>query len=447
MEQIYTYPYEVVRNWTPDELNQKRERAKDWNVKPVLNSLVIPSFDKGKKYRKSLKNTLEKTAVLADSGAVNEVLIMDGSGSRDKPNRDFNRFILECAAEFSQDFRNQLDFVKKSANCKSLAKRGEFAFRYKVFNQKNPEYCRIFIEDIGPKLKTSSSEITERDIQQGKGNALKFSVPATKGDVICYNDSDIKTYEPFYATGLLMPFFKDNRISFTKATYIRRNTHGELGGRIKRLVYSPWANALAKGRKFNGLETLEYGTSGEFAIKRSLANRIVFDSGYKIETSLNTQVYHELHGNMNKIAQANLGIFEHFSSDVEENRKTGRDKAMQNMSREITEAWVDKAMETGVELDEDGFFEMYIKQVEPSVEQTEKMVANSEIARKAGIKYGKEQIELDYKRMECYMPYIKEGISNAIRNHYDKKDGAIPSWRSVIESCGINDYEDFKDHL
>lgn len=438
------YSYDEVVKWKPKKLFWMKERAEDWDIKPVLTTLVIPTYDKGKNYRKSLKETIKKTAELVDSGAINEVLIMDGTGKRNIPNTEFNKFILECVATYSKDFKNQLKLIRKSPGSKTLAKRGEFPLRYKVFNQKNPEYFRIFIEDVGSKL--DENNISEKYIQQGKGNALKFSVPATKGDIICYNDSDIKTYESFYVTGLLMPFFLNKKIAFTKATYIRRNSMGELGGRIKRLVYQPWINALVKRGKFVGLEGLEYGTSGEFAIDRRLANKITFDSGYKIETSLNTQVYHELHGNMNRIAQSHLGMFEHFSSDVEESRVTGRDKAMENMAREITEAWVEKALEAGLELSEEGFFDMYIQEVEPSIKAVKRMLEESEIAKRFKIRYGEEQIELDMKRLRRYKPQIKKGIKSAIEN-YEKNKFIIPSWRRVKELCGVKIYEDFKEHL
>ena len=441
---MITYSYEEVVSWKPEKIFEMKEKVEGWDLKPILTTLVIPTYDRGKNYRKSLKKTIKKTAELVDTGAVNEVLIMDGTGKKNNPDKEFNEFVLECASRYSDDFNNQIELIRKSPSSRTLAKRGEFPFRYKIFNQKNPEYYRIFIEDIGFKL--DGNKISEKDIQQGKGNALKFSVPATKGDIICYNDSDIKTYEPFYVTGLLMPFFLKDKITFTKATYIRRNSVGELGGRIKRLVYQPWVNALVKRGKFAGLENLEYGTSGEFAIKRDLANKITFESGYKIETSLNTQVYHELYGNMNRVAQSHLGIFEHFSSDVEENRKTGRDKAMENMAREITEVWVEKTIETGLELSEGEFFDMYLEEVTPIIEDTKKMLDKSEIAKKFGIKYGEEQIELDLKRLERYKPQIKKGIKNAIES-YEKNENTIPSWRYIKELCGLKIYEDFKEHL
>jgi len=242
-----------------------------------------------------------------------------------------------------------------------------------------------------------------------------------------------------------MPHLKDKNIEFTRAFYLRRTKRGELGGRMWRLVYNPEIYALVEKGKYVGLEEFKYGISGEFAINRALANKIVFDSGYKIETSLNMQVYHELHGNMNRVAQCDLGIFEHFSSEVKENKETGRDRAMENMAREITEVWVEKALESGLELSEDEFFEIYMENVDKSIENAKNLVETSELAKKFGIKYGEEQIKMDKKRLRRYAPFVKEGISNAINSAGENP--AIPSWRSVKEICGIKTYEDFKEHI
>ena len=76
--------------------------------------------------------------------------------------------------------------------------------------------------------------------------------------------------------------------------------------------------------------------------------RIPDDFG--LETSFNTQVYHHVHGNLNRIKQVDLGIFEHCSTDIGDDRETGEERSLEKMSKEISRAWTLAALNTGLEL-------------------------------------------------------------------------------------------------
>ncbi|UCG95234.1 MAG: hypothetical protein JSV92_04290, partial [archaeon] len=411
-------------------------------------TVIIPTLDEGtEKYREILKNIIKETARPVDSGAVNQVIIMDGTGTEDHPDREFDKEVIGWAVEFSKDFKKQLEYLKSSRNARVMSKRFGFRFRYRIFNQKHPEYYSKFIEFVGPKV-TGFDEIKKDKIQKGKGSVLRLSIPASEGDVICTIDSDVKSCKDCYCRGLLMPFFKERDTMVTKASYIRKNTKGEAGGRIKRLVYDPWAHAIVKKGRFVGIETLNYGTSGEFAFRRSIGNKIRIPDDFGLETSFNTQVYHHVHGNLNRVKQVDLGIFEHCSSDIEEDRDTGKDPAMEKMSEEISRAWTMAALDTGLNFSQDEFYQIYRVEVGDSIERTKEMIDKSKIARKEGVKYSEEQIELDMKRLEKYKPRIKSGINKGIKKYNTNEFGGVfPSWREIKESIGGKNYSQLKEEF
>jgi len=368
MKQIYTYPYEDVLSWESEELYAKRGEYKK------LITLIIPTLDEGtEKYRDTLRDTIYETSKLVDAGAVSEVLIIDGSGTKNRPDRNFDRKVIEWAAESSGDFRKQLNYIKNSRNERAMTERFGYPFRYKILNQKHPEYYDKFMEYVGPKVH-GFREIRENDIQKGKGSAIRLSIPASNGDILGCIDSDIKTCGSYYCLGLLMPFFRHKSTMVTKASYIRRNMKNEMGGRIKRLVYDPLASAITKKGKFPGIETLGYGTAGEFAFRRSLANKLRLPNDFGLETSFNTQVYHHVHGNLRRIKQVNLGIFEHSSTDVNENRKTGSDPAMERMANNISREWTTAALDTGLDVTEEELYKSYLDEVDESIDRAIKIL-------------------------------------------------------------------------
>lgn len=443
MRKIYTYPNKDVLNWKPADQYAEIKNSSNRNSSKLV-TVIIPTLDEGTEiYRNILKDTIRETSCLIDSGAVSEVLVIDGSGSENRPDTNFDKKILGWAVEYSRDFRKQVEYIKSSRNEMAMANRFGFRFRYKILNQKNPEYYDQFVEYVGTKVK-DFREIKERDIQKGKGSAIRLSIPASKGDILCCIDSDIKTCKSHYCLGLLMPF-KHEGTKVTKASYIRKNTDGEMGGRIKRLVYDPFANAITKKGKFSGLETLDYGTAGEFAFRRSLANKLRLPNDFGLETSFNTQVYHHIHGNLRRIKQVDLGIFEHSSTYVNENRKTGFDPAMERMAKDISREWTTAALDTGLEVTEEELYNIYLDEVEGSIDHAIETLEKSEPARDMGIRYcGKE---LDIKRLENYKPHVRKGIAKGFDIFSNNQFlGPFPSWRDIKGKIGDN-YKDFKEEF
>ncbi|UCG95337.1 MAG: hypothetical protein JSV92_04835, partial [archaeon] len=72
MQRIETYPYEEVLRWTNKELHEREEACGE------ITTVIIPTLDEGtEKYREILKDIIKETARPVDSGAVNQVIIMD----------------------------------------------------------------------------------------------------------------------------------------------------------------------------------------------------------------------------------------------------------------------------------------------------------------------------------------------------------------------------------
>ncbi len=451
-KEILNYSYSDVAGWTNDVLSKwdkkdfekKRFYLKGWKEKPVLSTLVLPVYTETREQQETALKIVKKTGNYVKNGYFNEIIVVEGSGTINRPNRKFHQEILDCAAETCKSFQSQLSLIKNDVNEKIFSERGESTLLYKVFSQKNPEYFNIITDHIGPALERKGKKIKPKYLQSGKGNGTKFAPLASKGDVFTLHDMDIpeNVYGPHFGIGLSMPLFKDNVI-YVKGKFIRKCLNGELGGRCNRLVWIPWTRTLSKQGILPGLEQIRYGLSGEFAGSRKLFNKLVWPEDYRMETGINIQVYREVKGNLSNIAQVDLGLYKHDSSVVDEDKETGKDPKMENMAREITEVYVYEALDSGLALDEEKFLELYKKEVGSSIKRTKEMIEKSRIARERGITYGEK---MDRARAESYEDSVRNGIKDAFTLYYHKeKEGeAIPSLESIMKRTNIMAYEDLK---
>lgn len=120
---------------------------------------------------------------------------------------------------------------------------------------------------------------------KGKGENLWKSLFAAKGDIICWIDADIKNIHPRFVYGLVGPLLTQDNLGFTKAFYQRPIKVGENieplgGGRVTELLIRPLFNMY-----FPRLAGYIQPLSGEFAMRREIAEKIPFFTGYGIETS------------------------------------------------------------------------------------------------------------------------------------------------------------------
>ncbi len=296
--------------------------------RPLLLSLVIPTkIDVGKKTRELeldvLKRVLSECSKLIDLGYIDEILVIDGSlDQHGKP--DFSTLVkvVETAYEELDLFRRQVGLLRENRAEAIHSKRGYFDFIVKVVHQFDRNLFHV-LEKYG-----ASSRTNLKSIPPGKGAALWLALPMTKGDIVCFLDSDIMNFQKEFAVALCHPIVEGLRkrsrsFAMTKAFYKRltmiyEHPHGSytFGGRVTRLFAIPLMKVLTKEFPsiFQGFDMLKYPLSGEFAAKRELLESMHFPSDYSIEFSILNQSMRRL--SPLAIAQVDLDVFFHIGQSI-----------------------------------------------------------------------------------------------------------------------------------
>jgi glucosyl-3-phosphoglycerate synthase len=137
---------------------------------------------------------------------------------------------------------------------------------------------------------------------EGKGNALWKSVYASRGDLLCWVDADIRNFGPHFVSRLLAPMIEDPSIGATKAHY-RRPLHGEPtgGGRVTELMARPVISHL-----FPELAVFVQPLAGEYAARRSVVEAVPFVQGWGVEIGLLIDITRRF--GLDAIAQVDLGV-------------------------------------------------------------------------------------------------------------------------------------------
>ena len=118
---------------------------------------------------------------------------------------------------------------------------------------------------------------------RGKGEALWKSLHVTTGDVLVFVDSDLVEWGPHFVSGLLGPLLTVPEVALVKAVYDRplldaAGHEAEAGGRVTELVARP---LLALHRP--GLAGVVQPLAGEWAVRRSVMERLSVPVGYGVE--------------------------------------------------------------------------------------------------------------------------------------------------------------------
>ena len=128
--------------------------------------------------------------------------------------------------------------------------------------------------------------------KKGKGENLWKGIYQLKGDVIIYVDADIKNIDARVAYGLVGPLLQRPEIQYVKAFYDRplafsQGVRPSGGGRVTEILVRPLFSLF-----FPELTALIQPLSGEYAVRRSVLERLAFPIGYGVETSHLIDVYH-----------------------------------------------------------------------------------------------------------------------------------------------------------
>lgn len=143
----------------------------------------------------------------------------------------------------------------------------------------------------------------------GKGEVLWRSLLATTGDVVCFVDADLRDFDSAFVSGIVGPLLTDAQVQFVKAMYDRPlgDAPGQ-GGRVTELVARPLLNL-----HWPQLAGFVQPLGGEYAVRRSLLERLPFPVGYGVELGLLVDALHTV--GLDALAQVDVGVRLHRHQD------------------------------------------------------------------------------------------------------------------------------------
>ncbi|MEV6128188.1 glucosyl-3-phosphoglycerate synthase [Streptomyces violaceusniger] len=143
----------------------------------------------------------------------------------------------------------------------------------------------------------------------GKGEVLWRSLLATRGDIICFIDADLREFDPRFVSGIVGPLLTDPTLQLVKGMYDR--PLGELagqGGRVTELVARPLLNL-----HWPQLAGFVQPLGGEYAARRTLLERLPFPVGYGVELGLLVDALHTV--GLDALGQVDIGVRKHRHQD------------------------------------------------------------------------------------------------------------------------------------
>ncbi|MEU9254827.1 glucosyl-3-phosphoglycerate synthase [Streptomyces sp. NPDC048270] len=143
----------------------------------------------------------------------------------------------------------------------------------------------------------------------GKGEVLWRSLLATTGDVVCFVDADLRDFSAAFVSGIVGPLLTEPDVQFVKAMYDRPlgDAPGQ-GGRVTELVARPLLNL-----HWPQLAGFVQPLGGEYAVRRSLLERLPFPVGYGVELGLLVDALHTV--GLDALAQVDVGVRLHRHQD------------------------------------------------------------------------------------------------------------------------------------
>ncbi|MEW9511368.1 MULTISPECIES: glucosyl-3-phosphoglycerate synthase [Streptomyces] len=143
----------------------------------------------------------------------------------------------------------------------------------------------------------------------GKGEVLWRSLLVTSGEIVCFVDADLKDFSADFVSGTVGPLLTDPAVHFVKAMYDRPlgDTAGQ-GGRVTELVARPLLNL-----HWPQLAGFVQPLGGEYAVRRSLLERLPFPVGYGVELGLLVDALHTV--GLDALGQVDVGVRRHRHQD------------------------------------------------------------------------------------------------------------------------------------
>lgn len=412
-----------VKEQDIEKLKLEHKVYQESGTNPITISVVLPTFNNGsKEYVETMQLILRKIGKLIDRGAIDELVIVDGSrDEKDMPDYDFIKFMLALCVKHCKTFANEVNFVRSMPEGKQKSMEGRFDFSVRFLSQLDPLLHSIFLNH---KL-LSADEI--EFLKKGKGAGLWYAIPVTYGDILCFVDSDIKSFRKFYISALCKPILdtwksdSKTRICepttvFTKAVYQRKNDSeegGKFGGRLERVGVAPLFRVLSRLGHFKGLDEIKYHVSGECAFGIDALKNIQFSNGYDIETSVLCQLWKQV--GMDRLAQVDLGVYQHIP---------GSEEHVKDMMGEVVSALKYWTKEYGMVIDGDSLSKEYAKEAYVMLQEYWAKAASME-----EFSYNSKDRQADSKRIDEFTKVLQESWKGG------EKPKLLHAWKEIEEKA------------
>ena len=261
---------------------------------------------------------------------------------------------------------------------------------------------------------------------RGKGRAvwLGLGLATLQAGAIALHDADIITYDRSYPLKLLFPLLeKEFGIAFNKAYYARIGSYPRsLNGRVVRLFVTPLLTALTElfgyQKYLRYLSSFRYPLSGEFAMTSDLALNTRIPGNWGLEIGFLAEVYRSVAEK--RIAQIDLGIFDHKHQQVGASSQEG----LRKMCRDILRSVLRTLTETEkVVISRDHIHALRVKFRREAQDYTRQYFVD---ARFNNLQYDRHQEEVITELFE-------EVISDAGELYFSDPAGAqIPDWTRAL---------------
>jgi glucosyl-3-phosphoglycerate synthase len=164
----------------------------------------------------------------------------------------------------------------------------------------------------GATVVAEATVLPEAGPGSGKGNALWKSLHATRGDLVCWLDADLRNFDAGTVVELVEPLLTDTGTVLVKASYVRSFEGAPTGGgRVTELVARPLVSLL-----FPKLADIVQPLGGEYAARRDALEVLPFVEGWGVELGLLIDVVDRF--GRDAVAQVDLGTREHRNRPVGE---------------------------------------------------------------------------------------------------------------------------------
>lgn len=272
-------------------------------------------------------------------------------------------------------------------------------------------------------LRAQGLDLTQHS---GKGRAvwLGLGLASLDAAAIALHDADIVTYDKTYPLKLLFPLLeREFGIAFSKAYYTRLSeAPRRMHGRVTRLFVMPLITSLLELFGYRDylcyLSAYRYPLSGEFALSNDLALNTRIPADWGLEVGLLGEVYRSIA--LKRIAQVDLGIFEHKHQTL----GSAPNQGLHKMCRDI------------------------LKSILRTLTETEQVVISLDHIRALQVKFRREaqnltrqyfvdarfnDIEYDRHREEATIEQFEQVIFQAGEEYLNQTAGTeIPDWTRAL---------------